>query len=84
MIQSPARVASLYKEQTCDSSLDYDGLQPAQDPLKPLSGAGTEFQCCDWLSSRCNDVIHSEQGLYLSETHSARHVAGKGWREKQK
>lgn len=68
----------------CDSSLDCDRLQPAQHLLKSLSGVGAEFQCCDWLSGRRNDVIHSEQRLYLYKTHSARHVPGEGRQEKLK
>lgn len=55
-------------------SLDYDGLQPAQHLLKSQSSVGTEFQYCDWLSSRCDDVIHSKQWFHLYQTHSAWHV----------
>lgn len=57
-------------------SLDCDGLQPAHHLFKSLSRSGTDFQCCDWLSRRCNNVIHPEQWLYLYKAHSARHVPG--------
>lgn len=84
IIWSPMRAATLRKKQVCDSSLDCDRLQPAQHLLKSLSGMCAEFQCCDWLSGRRNDVIHSEQWLYLYKTHSARHVPGEGRQEKLK
>lgn len=38
---------------------------------------GTELQYRDWLSCRCNDVIHSKQWLYFYKSHSTRHVPGK-------
>lgn len=77
------RVASLSREQMYGSSRDCNGLQPAQHLLKSLSREGTDLQYCDWLSSSCNDVIHSEQGLYLYEAHSARHVPEKEWKKKR-
>lgn len=56
------------------SSLDCNGLQPIQHLLKSLSRESTDLQYCDWLRSRRNDVIHSEQGLYLYEAHGARQI----------
>lgn len=74
IISSPVREASLHKEHMYGSSLDCNGLQPVQHLLKSLSRESTDLQYCDWLRSRCNDVIHSEQGLYLYEAHGARQI----------
>lgn len=73
-ISSPVREASLHQEHMYGSSLDCNGLQPIQHLLKSLSRESTDLQYCDWLRSRRNDVIHSEQGLYLYEAHGARQI----------
>lgn len=67
-----------HEDQMWSSSLDCNGLQPAQYLLKSLSWVGTDFQYCNWLRCRGNDFIHSEKWLHFYEAHCARHIPEKG------
>lgn len=65
---------NIHIEEMLYRSLDSDWLQPSKHLLKSLSRVSTDFQCCDWLSYRCNDIFQSKKWLHFDETHYTRHV----------